>query len=295
MRFTALISTVSTGAARTALLAAFVTAALVSPVYAQTVPAPQPVESQPLPPPAAAPTTPAAPPATLAEPSQAQPTQTQPPQAQPPQAPSATPSDATPATMPASPAPATPPVTAQPAPAAPPSPGAQSAGVETLVPPSRDPSMPDKVELGSKPAALLRGASTWDDGYDKLTGAFTKLSEAMAANGIRVTGKPVAVFLETDDLGFRFEAQLPIERAPAERPSALPADIRFGLTPGGTAWRFIHRAPYEDIDSTYEAITAYLDQRGIDAKEAFIEEYVTLGQGPADDGLEINIFVQPRK
>lgn len=163
------------------------------------------------------------------------------------------------------------------------------------MPPSADPSMPDKVELPAKPAALLRGASTWDDGYDKLTAAFTKLGEAMAANGIRVTGKPVAVFLGTDDLGFRFEAQLPIERAPAERPSSLAADIRFGLTPGGTAWRFIHRAPYEDIDSTYEAITAYLDQRGIDAKEAFIEEYVTLGQGPADDGLEINIFVQPRK
>ena len=167
--------------------------------------------------------------------------------------------------------------------------------VETLVAPSRDPSMPDKVELAAKPAALLRGASTWDDGYDKLTGAFTKLGDAMAAHGIRVTGKPVAVFLETDDLGFRFEAQLPIERAPSERPASLAADIRFGLTPSGPAWRFIHRAPYEDIDSTYEAITAYLDQRGIDAKEAFIEEYVTFGQGPADDGLEINIFVQPRK
>ena len=284
MRFTALISTVSTGAARTAL-AALVTAALVMPVHAQTVPAPQPVESQPLPPPAAAPTTPAAPSATLAEPTQAQPAQGQ----------SATPSDPTPGTPSASPAPATPPVTAQPAPAAPPSPGAQNAGIETLVPPSRDPSMPDKVELASKPAALLRGASTWDDGYDKLTAAFTKLQDAMTKFGIPITGKPVAVFLETDDLGFRFEAQLPIERAPAERSPELAADIRFGLTPSGRAWRFVHRAPYDEIDSTYEAITAYLDQRGIDAKEAFIEEYVTLGQGPADDGLEINIFVQPLK
>ena len=155
--------------------------------------------------------------------------------------------------------------------------------------------MPDQVELAAKPAALLRGASTWDDGYDKLTAAFTKLQDAMTKFGIPITGKPAAVFLETDDLGFRFEAQLPIERAPAERSPELAADIRFGLTPSGRAWRFVHRAPYDEIDSTYEAITAYLDQRGIDAKEAFIEEYVTLGQGPADDGLEINIFVQPRR
>lgn len=185
------------------------------------------------------------------------------------------------------------PPTSQASPAMPPA--ASSVGGETLVPPPADPSMPDKVELASKPAALLRGAATWDDGYEKLTGAFTRLKDAMAANGIATTGRPVALFLETDDLGFRFEAQLPIDRAPAERPTGLAADIRFGLTPAGSAWRFVHRAPYEDIDSTYEAITAYLDQRGIDAKETFIEEYVTLGTGPADEALEINIFVQPRK
>lgn len=248
---------------------------------AQTAPAPQPVESQPLPPPAA--------------PAPASPTQ-ETPKAEPAPSP-ATPSTATPATPPATspatpaPAAAPPPTVAQPQVSPPPTAGT----VETLVPPPADPSMPDKVELAAKPAALLRGAATWDDGYEKLTGAFTRLKEAMAASQIAVTGKPVAVFLETDDLGFRFEAQLPIARAPAERPTGLATDIRFGLTPAGTAWRFVHRAPYEDIDSTYEAITAYLDQRGIDAKEAFIEEYVTLGNGPADEGLEINIFVQPRK
>jgi effector-binding domain-containing protein len=195
----------------------------------------------------------------------------------------------------ADPSPAAP----QAAPASPTTPQAAvappNAAVQTLVPAPADPSMPDKVELAAKPAALLRGAATWDDGYDKLTGAFAKLQDSMAANGIPVTGKPIALFLETDDLGFRFETQLPIERAPAERPAGLAADIRFGMTPAGTAWRFVHRAPYEDIDSTYEAITAYLDQRGIDAKETFIEEYVTLGQDPSDEALEINIFVQPRK
>lgn len=189
-----------------------------------------------------------------------------------------------------SPAPAAP-ETSQ---AAPPVAAAPAPARETLAPAPADPSMPDQVELAAKPAALLRGASTWDDGYDKLTAAFTKLQESMAKFNVRVTGKPVAVFLETDDLGFRFEAQLPIERAPTERPSELAADIRFGLTPSGRAWRFVHRAPYDEIDSTYEAITAYLDQRAIDAKDAFIEEYVTLGEGPADDRLEINIFVQPR-
>ncbi len=38
--------------------------------------------------------------------------------------------------------------------------------------------------------------------------------------------------------------------------------------------RFEHRGAYDDIDATYEAITAYLDEKGIDAQEVFVEEYL---------------------
>jgi effector-binding domain-containing protein len=69
--------------------------------------------------------------------------------------------------------------------------------------------------------------------------------------------------------------------------------VRFARTPEGRAYHFVHKGPYDDIDSTYETITAYLDAKGILAKDVFIEEYATDFTTSADD-LEINIFVQPR-
>ena len=91
----------------------------------------------------------------------------------------------------------------------------------------------------------------------------------MGKAGVRVTGAPLATFLETDDQGFKFEAMLPVHAAPGSRPAGLPAEVTFGATPAGRAIRFVHRAPYDDIDSTYEAISAYLDSKGIEVKESF--------------------------
>jgi effector-binding domain-containing protein len=45
------------------------------------------------------------------------------------------------------------------------------------------------------------------------------------------------------------------------------------------------------MDTTYEAITNFLDEKGIDAKELFIEEYVTDPVATPEDKLVVEIFV----
>jgi effector-binding domain-containing protein len=47
---------------------------------------------------------------------------------------------------------------------------------------------------------------------------------------------------------------------------------------------FKHVGAYDDIDSVYEAITAWLDEKNLTAKGEFIEEYLNEPQG-ADDAL----------
>ena len=116
----------------------------------------------------------------------------------------------------------------------------------------------------------------------------------MKKAGIKVTGKPISTFTETDDNGFRFEAQMPIAAAPAERPAGLSPDVTFGQTPSGHFIRFVHRSPYDDIDSTYEAVSAYLDSKGIEVKDSFTEEYVNTGKDAGDPAMELFIYVQPR-
>ncbi len=230
-------------------------AGFVLPLSAQTVPPPAKVETQPLPPlPQAAPTP--APP------------------------------------TPAAPMPSAPPVAQTPAP---PPPAAVPPGrLTTLAPPPADPSVPDEVQLSARPATTLQGQTTWDEGYETLVKAFDVLKAETSKAGVPVVGLPLATFLETDDLGFRFEAQLPVASLPAARPPGLPAEIGFGSTPAGRAIRFTHRAPYDDIDSTYEAISAYLDSKGIEVRESFTEEYVNQGVDAGDAALEIFIYVLPK-
>lgn len=167
------------------------------------------------------------------------------------------------------------------------------AGLPTLLPGPSDAGNIDEVVLPAKPAVVLTGTSTWDDGFLTLFDGFKRIAAELSKAGIKPAGRPLTVFLETDDTDFRFEAMVPIEKAPDDR-TALTSDIRFGTTPSGKAFRFTHKAAYEEIDNTYEAITAYLDAKGITVKDAFIEEYVTDPKDASDEDLGINIYVQPR-
>jgi len=198
------------------------------------------------------------------------------------------------------PAPAVPPAPspapAQPAPPPPAAsaPPAPTPGRPTLIEKAGDPMDVDEVTLPAKPAAVLSGTSTWDDGFANLRSAFARMEDELAKAGLKPAGRPLAIFLQTDDTSFTYEAMIPIERPPEPRPAALPPDIRLGTTPEGRALRFVHKAPYDEIDSTYETITAYLDAKGVVVKDAFIEEYVNDAKDAQDAELEINIFVQPR-
>lgn len=223
-------------------------------------PRPAPVEAAPLAPPSGTPATPSRPPETTA-PSSGGVTLSQEP--------------AAPATPPAV-TPAQPGRSARP----------------TLVPTPGDPLDVAEVALPGKPALVMSGQSTWDEGFDNLKGAFAKIEGDIARAGLRPAGRPITIFTETDDAGFRFEAMVPVENPPAGGPSLT--ESRIGRTPEGKAYHFVHKGPYEDIDSTYETITAYLDAKGIIAKDVFIEEYVTDFTDSTDDSFEINIFVQPR-
>lgn len=243
------------------------------PALAQTstLPAPAPVQAAPLAPPpgAEAPApAPAAPPADTAQPA---------------------PSPAQPLPSAPQPAPVVPP------PAAPPQQAAPMGDVDpdaTLAGRPGDVNDVDEVTMPARPALVISGQSTWDGAFDTLRNAFARLRDEAGRRGLKVAGRPLTVFVETDDMSFRYEAMLPVDRQ-ADAPGGAP-DIRAGVTPSGPALRFVHRGPYDEIDSMYEGITAYLDAKGLIVRDQFVEEYLNEGRDGADPGFELNIYVQPR-
>ena len=183
---------------------------------------------------------------------------------------------ANPAT-PAAPAPATP---AVPAPATPaPDPA-----------PSGDASTAQALDLPARPVALLRGSAKWDEGFASITAAIAKINAEVAKAGLVANGHPITVFVETDDDGFRFETMVPLADVPAGKDS-LSDVVKLGKSPPGKAIKFQHRGTYEEIDATYEAITAYLDEKGLEAQNLFIEEYLTVPKTADDAAMEVDIYV----
>ena len=73
--------------------------------------------------------------------------------------------------------------------------------------------------------------------------------------------------------------------------SSLSDAVKIGQTPAERRCASNIRAPYGDIDATYDAITAYLDDKGIDAQDTFIEEYANDVKDPDDPTLQVNIYV----
>lgn len=150
---------------------------------------------------------------------------------------------------------------------------------------------PTEMILESKPMLSLKGQSTWDDGFDALTEAMQKVETEAKRLGLKAISKAKTAFLSTDDFGFRYEAFVEFERPAGSPAPAVDKEFQIGQSPSGRAFKFSHSGPYDDIDTTYEAITAYLDEKGVKARDLFVEEYVKTPKSSEDPELEMNIFV----
>ena len=214
------------------------------------------------PPPPAATATPAPPPATATPAAPSAPTAETPA----PPAAAQTPAPATPATPPAAEAPA----------AAPAAPNVQTA----------DPFGQEQT-LTAKKVVILKGSATWDNAFETLVASLKTLSEFVAKQGIKPAGPSLIVYTSTDDAGFTYQAEIPVDQDPKN----LGKGMSIGNSPEGATLKFIHRGSYDNMDNTYEAITNHLDEKKLEAKDTFIEEYVTDPLTTTEDKLVINVFV----
>lgn len=186
--------------------------------------------------------------------------------AQSPPAPGATPSTPVPAA----------PGTEKPAPTAPASPA--------------DP-FGQEVTLNEKTIIYFKGTGNWDAAFDTIVDGFKTVKAYMDKSGLKATGPATTIYTATDDTSFSFQAAFPIAEAPKDPPKG---DIAIGKSPTGKALKFVHRGSYDSMDTTYEAITNYLDDKQLDAKDLFIEEYQTDPVATSEDKLVIDVYVPIR-
>jgi effector-binding domain-containing protein len=146
----------------------------------------------------------------------------------------------------------------------------------------------ENTSLKAQTIIYLKGSGTWNKAFATITGAFKKIDGYLDKEGIKASGLPMTIFTATDDTGFEYEAAIPIADTPKNPPHG---DLAVGQSPEGAALKFVHRGSYDDLDNTYEAITNYLDDKKLEAKDLFIEEYVTDPTNSDASKLLINVYV----
>ncbi len=145
-----------------------------------------------------------------------------------------------------------------------------------------------EVTLTAKQTIGIKGIATWDNAFETLVDSFKTLHGYLEKNGLKPDGPAMTVYLATDDSGFQYFAAIPVAQAPPNPPQG---DISLSRSPEGKALKFIHRGSYDSMDATYEAITNFLDEKRLEAKDLFIEQYVTDPRTTAEDDLVIEVFV----
>jgi effector-binding domain-containing protein len=182
--------------------------------------------------------------------------------------------------QPAPPPPAPPAATPAPAPA--PSPATPSAPAAPGDPFGEEVTLPEKTII------YMNGNATWDSAFETLIDSFKQLNTFLERQGLKASGPSMTIYTSTDDTGFSFQAAVPLAAEPQNPPQG---DIAIGKSPGGRALKFVHRGSYDSMDTTYEAITNHLDEKRLEAKDLFIEEYATDPVTTPEDQLVITVLV----
>ncbi len=146
----------------------------------------------------------------------------------------------------------------------------------------------EDMMLTAKTIVYVKGNGTWDDAFATITNSFKKLKTYVDTEGHKTDGLEMTIFTATDDTGFEYEAAVPIAEPPKNPPHG---EIAVGQLPEGHALKFVHHGSYDELDNTYEAITNYLDEKRLEAKDMFIEEYVTDPVSSDQNKLTVNILV----
>jgi effector-binding domain-containing protein len=146
----------------------------------------------------------------------------------------------------------------------------------------------EEVTMAGKTIVYFSGSGMWDNAFETIVDGFKTVIAFLQKQGIKPTGPPMTIYTATSDASFQFQAAVPVAEAPKDPPQG---DIAVGTSPSGKAYKFVHRGSYDAMDTTYDAITNFLDEKRIDANSLFIEQYLTDPMTTPEENLVVEVYV----
>lgn len=146
------------------------------------------------------------------------------------------------------------------------------------------------VDLIPGPAVSRRVRGAPDAMIEILDRGFGELMAAVGRAGLTPANAPIAVFVEIDDRSFSAELMVPLAAAVSgPSPGLTPT-----TTPSGRALRVLHVGSYESLEETYAEIETFIEDKGLDIRELFVERYLNEPRTTAPMDLRTEVYVMLR-
>ncbi len=159
----------------------------------------------------------------------------------------------------------------------------------TSAPPAADGDVfGEEITLTAKPIVYISGKATWTKAFPTLIEKFKAVSAFLAKQNFKPAGSTMTIYTAVNDKGFEFQAAVPLAEPPANLPRGA---VTLGQSPAGKALKFVYRGSYDAMEAFYESIVHFFDEKRIERKGLFIEEYVTDPLTTPEDKLVVNVFV----
>jgi len=118
-----------------------------------------------------------------------------------------------------------------------------------------------------------------------LSRAFAAVADALARQGVHVTGPPLALYRSAPGDAVDVEAGFPVAA------EVLPeGEIRPSSVPGGAAIETVHTGPYDTLGDAYRQLAGWMQRHGRHPADLSWESYLT---GPDDPAGPETLIVWP--
>lgn len=119
---------------------------------------------------------------------------------------------------------------------------------------------------------------------------YGEIAGHMAKNGIPFAGPPYARYFNMDMADLDVEIGFPVAA-----PAAGAGRVAASKLPGGTYATAKHTGPYATIEKTYNALMAFLSERGRVPENDMFEEYLNSPEDTPPEKLETVIYFPLKK
>lgn len=121
---------------------------------------------------------------------------------------------------------------------------------------------------------------------EKMGASYGQLISNIQVNGMQMTGPPITVTTKWEENEYVFDNCIPIQTIKGD----LSAQVFESKTYSGYALKLEHLGSYANLDSSYEAILAYISQMGLEITENPWEVYISDPSNTPEDKLVTHIY-----